>query len=119
MAENVEIKSERQNPLFGRREITAEMRAEGATPERKKVLKLLAEKLGAAEDCIVLEKIEHRYGTRSAKILASVYETAELANKEPAWKFARGSGKKKAGGEAKPEKKAEAKKEEGKKEEKK
>ena len=109
MADSVEIKAEKANPLFGRREIVGEMKAEAATPERKHVMKLLADKLGVAGDCIVLEKIEHRYGTRTARLYFSVYDNAALAKKEPAYKFERGAGKKKAGGEE-GEKKQEKKK---------
>ncbi|MFH1106980.1 MAG: hypothetical protein V1787_03725 [Candidatus Micrarchaeota archaeon] len=112
MADSIELKDERKNPLFGRREITAQMRVEGATPTRKHVKKLLADKLASAEECIVLEKIEHRYGTRAATIYASVYDSAELAKKEPGYKSERGGGKKQ-GGDSKEEKTEEKKQPKG------
>ncbi|MFH1200500.1 MAG: hypothetical protein V1708_05520 [Candidatus Micrarchaeota archaeon] len=110
-ATSFEMKSERKNQLFGRRECTAMMSVEAATPNRKEVLKLIADKTASAEDCIVLEKIEHRYGTRNATLYFRVYDSAALAKKEPAYKSERSSGKKKEdGGEAKKKEKKAKKK---------
>ena len=98
----LEIIEQKENPFFGRKEIVGKMKVEGTTPSRKEILSELKKKMDAKEDCIILEKVEHKFGSREARIYAKIYEKAEDAKKEPGYKNMRNTGEKKKKGEEKP-----------------
>ena len=103
---DLEVVSEKANPLMGRKEITLSMKAGQATPSRKHVLDAISSKFGNAQDCIVIDKIEQQFGSRIVKVRAKIYEKPEAAKLEPAYKFARATGEKKAAAPKKEKKKA-------------
>ncbi|MCX6767395.1 MAG: hypothetical protein NTY90_01530 [Candidatus Micrarchaeota archaeon] len=93
----LEVASDSKNPLYDRREIQALASATKATPSRKQIMEELAKQLGVKPDCIVIDKIEQRFGRQSAGVKAKVYSSPESAKKfEKEYKFARTEGKKKA-----------------------
>ena len=102
---DLKIVSEKSNELMGRKEIVAQASVDAATPSRKDLLKMLGEKLGNAQDCIVIGKVDQQFGAKLVSVHASVYDSPEKAKAhEPGYKFARGTGEKKKGA-AKEEKK--------------
>jgi ribosomal protein S24E len=96
----MEVLEEKDNHLFARKEVVALFEAV-STPSRKSVLEELGKKFGAKHDCIVIDKVEHAFGRKTARIFAKIYSTPEQARKfERNYKFARGAEKKKAGEQA-------------------
>ena len=78
---SLHIKEKKRNELFGRLEITATIDAEGSTPSRKNVLDLILSSTGANKDVVVINKIEHKFGHKTATISARVYDSSELRAK--------------------------------------
>ncbi len=80
----LEIKSETNNPLIGRKEIRGILVFDKATPSNAEVKKEIAVKLGVPENMIVNKHVCTRYGEPSAEFLAYVYDSREnLARYEP------------------------------------
>lgn len=101
----LEVVSEKENPLLERKEIVLKMPVEKETPSRKELMPLLAKKYGNAEKLIFIEKIEHPYGTKHAKIYARLYSTEKAALREPEYLKKREEAKKKGEAPAAPAKK--------------
>ena len=86
------IKEQKENALLQRKEVTAELIFDKATPSNVDVSKELAAKLSANEDVIVLKKIEGAYGTTTATVRAYVYASKEQKAKiEPKVKAKKGA----------------------------
>ncbi|MEM0475690.1 MAG: hypothetical protein QW343_02760 [Candidatus Norongarragalinales archaeon] len=91
---DLKIVEQKENKLFHRKEAIIEIAFAGATPRRSEVLAELSEKLGAPAAQIVVRKIQHAFGRRSAVVFARVYDSPEFLKKfEPAWILSRGTGK--------------------------
>lgn len=73
----LKVTSQKENPLLMRKEITASVHFDKATPSNVEVSKALAAKFSAAEDVIVVKKIDGGFGKASAVITAYVYDTKE------------------------------------------
>ncbi len=87
----VEITSEKQNALFGRKEVQLAIEGDKATPSRKDVIGAVCKKLSASADCVSLQKIEQGYGSKKVHALAYVYSSKEALEKsEPAYFAKRG-----------------------------
>lgn len=71
------ITGNKENALLQRKDVTATLTFDKATPSNAEVSKALAAKLSAPEDAIVIKKIEGGFGTTSAKVRAVVYASAE------------------------------------------
>lgn len=97
----MEVLQDKENQLFGRRELVVKMAVPNETPSRKHVMEEVQKQFAAAADTIVIDKIEHPFGTKYTKIFVKIYEKAEGARKEPAYKKARGTKKEKASEEKK------------------
>ncbi|MGB9577297.1 MAG: hypothetical protein ACP5O3_03775 [Candidatus Micrarchaeia archaeon] len=98
----VEVISSKENPLFDRKELVVVARDFSATPNRLEVLEALSKKVNALKECIAIRKIEHKFGSKQARILARVYSSAKkLAEIEPAFVKERGKPKEKAAEEKK------------------
>lgn len=91
----MEVISEKYNELFARKEVIAKMPIETATPPRSEVMKSMQAHFAAAESEIVINKVEHPFGSKFIKIHASIYKTAEGAKKEPKYIGERGKKKEK------------------------
>ena len=92
----LELISEKENPLFGRKEVVVSLPVTESTPSRKTVLELMSKKFGNSEKLIFIGKIEHPFGTRKAKIYARLYSDEKAAAAEHAYVQVRGTGKKQA-----------------------
>ncbi len=91
------VKSEKDNPLFDRKEVNVQIGHISATPSRKEVLEALAAKFGHKES-IVIDKITHHFGRKSVEVKAKVYAKAEtMKTTEPAYRLARTEGTKNGG----------------------
>ncbi len=91
------VKSEKDNPLFDRKEVVVQLDKVGVTPSRKDVLESLAKKFGHKES-IVIDKITHHFGRKNVQVSAKIYSKPEtMKQTEPAYKLARTEGKKDGG----------------------
>ena len=91
------VKSEKDNPLFDRKEVTVQIGHISVTPSRKDVLEALASKFGHKES-IVIDQITHAFGRKSVQVSAKIYSKAEtMKQTEPAYKQARTEGTKNGG----------------------
>ncbi|MBI4144841.1 hypothetical protein HY493_01385 [Candidatus Woesearchaeota archaeon] len=71
------ITGQKENALLQRKDVTATLSFDKATPSNAEVAKALAAKLSTSEDTIVVKRIEGGFGTTSAKVHALVYASAE------------------------------------------
>ncbi len=78
---NIEITSQRDNPLLKRREVyfRIEHASEGSTPRRSEVRKAVADSLKANLDLVFVKKYETKAGMNVAFGLANVYKTIDEA----------------------------------------
>jgi len=98
------VLSKKENPLFARTEITAEVKFQGKTPSRKEIMGGIADKIGTKPELIAIRKIEQIFGSKELKITAHIYKTKEEMEKtEPKYIFSRNAGKKGKEAEAKAE----------------
>jgi len=81
--------SEKENALFGRKEVV--FAATGSpTPSRDKVAESVSVACKCSKDCVVIDRIGQKFGTKIVEIHAMVYKSAEAAKKtESNYKFAR------------------------------
>lgn len=77
---NVKIASERENPIIGRKEIWAVVRA-GCTPMRSEIKTRLAAELGTEKDLIVVDKIKTATGSSDVEVYVKVYADEESKRK--------------------------------------
>jgi ribosomal protein S24E len=99
------ITEKKENEMFSRQEVTAEVRFTGVTPSRKELTAEIAKKLSAKPELVSVQGARQLFGAKTLRVTAHVYKTEEeLARIEPAHIRERNSGKKKE------EAKAEAKK---------
>ncbi len=97
------VKSEKDNPLFDRKEVIVQLDPVQTTPSRKDVLEALAKKFGHKET-IVIDKITHHFGRKNVQVSAKIYSKVEtMKETEPGFKLARTEGRKN-GGKAKDQK---------------
>lgn len=85
----LKLVSERDNPLFGRREMVYSA-ASSPTPPVEKVAQAVAIEAKCAKECVVIDRVEQKFGQRRVRVVAKVYSSAEDAKRyERAYKFAR------------------------------
>lgn len=72
----LKIKEEKQNPLFSRNEVIAEVKTE-SVPSRIDVEKLVSEKLKAPIENIKIERIKGKFGTNVFTINILIYDSLE------------------------------------------
>ena len=77
---NLNITEEKQNPLFDRKEIKAEIEAE-ITPNREGVLKMLSEKFSIKQENIKIKSILGKFGSRIFTIQANIYNSKQEKDK--------------------------------------
>jgi ribosomal protein S24E len=71
---NVEITETRDNRLFARKEVEAEVRFDAATPKRAEIKETLCGKLGVNPELAVIRKIGTKFGQKKAHVLLHVYD---------------------------------------------
>lgn len=81
--------SEKENTLFGRREVV--FTATGSpTPSRDRIAEAVSVACKCAKDCVVVDKVDQKFGTKNVEVHAKVYKSADAAKSvERAYKFAR------------------------------
>lgn len=78
--ENFKLIEEKENPLFNRKEIRFEVKAE-ITPSRTEILKLISEKFSTQIENIKIKKIHGRFGSNNFNITTFIYKSKEDKNK--------------------------------------
>ncbi|MDQ2050681.1 30S ribosomal protein S24e [Natronolimnohabitans sp. A-GB9] len=76
---DVDIISEKENPMLHRTDVTFELTHEDATPERLQVRDSLAAKLNKDADEVVVRKLDTKFGMRKTVGEAKVYDSADAA----------------------------------------
>jgi ribosomal protein S24E len=100
---NVHVISSTENKLLDRKEISAEVSFDKATPKRAELKTAVCHKIGANPDISVLRKVESSFGRKTVKVVTYAYTSKEaLMATEPIYIKVR------EGMMAKPEKKKEA-----------
>ena len=77
---NLNITHEKQNPLFKRKEIQANIEAE-IVPSKQETAKMLSKKFAVPEDAVRIIKIQGAFGTKIFNILANIYPSKEELDK--------------------------------------
>jgi len=72
----LKITNQKDNPLFKRNEIEGNVNAE-ITPSRQEIKKLISEKFSTAPEAIKIKGIHGKFGSKSFRIQANVYASAE------------------------------------------
>ncbi len=81
---NVDIKTTNDNKLFERKEVTAEVTFDTATPKRGDIKQSICGKLGADPDTVVLRRVSSMFGLRTVKVFVHIYSNkAKLMKTEP------------------------------------
>lgn len=70
------IITEKDNPLFNRKEIQASVKSE-ITPSNENILKLLSEKFSTQPETIKLKNILGKFGSKKFTINANIYHSKE------------------------------------------
>ncbi len=78
---DAKIKGTKQNDVLGRKEVTVTISFDKGTPNRKEIKELVAGKLGANPDGMVLREVTSKFGTRSVDALLHGYPSKEAALK--------------------------------------
>jgi ribosomal protein S24E len=73
----LKVIEQKENVLLHRKEVTATVTFDKATPSNADVMKELAAKCGGTEDAIVMKKIDGGFGNHTAHVKAFVYASAE------------------------------------------
>ena len=85
------IIEKKEYPLLSRTEIIAEESYTGATPSRETIKKILADKLNARNELIVIKHIYPEFGFGNARIIAHLYSNKkDMERIEPEYAFNKG-----------------------------
>lgn len=77
---DIQIIDEDENPLLHRTDVTFEVTHEEATPSRLSVRDSLAAMLNKDADEVVIRKLETKFGMRTTRGYAKVYESPKIAH---------------------------------------
>jgi len=72
--ENLKVINEKENPLFGRKEIKIEIKSE-ITPKKTDVSKLISEKFSSKPENILVKKIAGKFGSKNFTVSANIYNS--------------------------------------------
>ncbi len=70
---DLKLKSVKENKVFDRKEVVAEIKFSGSTPKRYEVLEALSKSLEVEPELIVVRNINNVYGGSRAIVYARVY----------------------------------------------
>ncbi len=73
----IEIEGRHKNTFFHREEVNFELLNIKKTPSREEVRKALAAQLGANEELVVIDEIDHEFGSTRVYGFAKKYDTVE------------------------------------------
>ncbi|MBI4116260.1 hypothetical protein HY449_00785 [Candidatus Pacearchaeota archaeon] len=76
----IRIIAQRENPLFKRKEIAAEMSVP-SSPKIDEVEKIISEKISVPAECVKIKKIRGNFGTNLFNIIAFAYDSKEDKDK--------------------------------------
>lgn len=76
---DIHIIEEEENPLLHRTDVTFEVTHDEATPSRLSVRDSLAATLNKEADEVVVHKLDTKFGMRTTRGYAKVYDTPEIA----------------------------------------
>jgi len=78
---DVQITSEKENPLLKRKEVSFQLEhgQAGSTPARLEIRKAVAGKLKTSEDLVFVKRFNTKTGTHVARGIAHVYDSVEQA----------------------------------------
>ena len=89
----LKITKDHENVMLKRREVSATLSFDKATPSNAEVAKAIATKLSAHEDVIVMKQILGGFGSNTAQVTAYIYATKEQREKiEPKIKVKKAEG---------------------------
>ncbi|NYZ79766.1 hypothetical protein H0N95_00775 [Candidatus Micrarchaeota archaeon] len=77
----IQILTDKENALLGRRELNVLVKEYGATPDRKEITKALAGELQTSEKNILLDKVNQEYGKHESVCYVKVYNTLDEKKK--------------------------------------
>ncbi|MFA6073718.1 MAG: hypothetical protein WC758_06385 [Candidatus Woesearchaeota archaeon] len=66
--------------LLPRKEVRMFVAFEDATPNRKQLKKIVAEKTKSKEDMVIIRNVYTKYGSKEAEIVAFIYDNVEALN---------------------------------------
>ncbi len=75
------ITTQKENPLLNRKELHGELTFQGATPSNKQLLEELAKKLGVGQEVVAIRHIFGEFGGSKAKFEAYAYTSKEQFDK--------------------------------------
>ncbi len=73
---DISIIKENELPLLGRRDVTARVAFQGATPGRAQLRGALAHKLNTKEPLVIVRRIATSFGEQASVVEASAYKDA-------------------------------------------
>ena len=76
----LEITQEKENPLFGRKEILGSIDAQ-VTPSKNEVEALIVEKFSTKPEMISIKGIHGKFGSKSFMVNANIYSSSEEKKK--------------------------------------
>lgn len=68
------IKTQRDNPLLNRKDVTAEIVFTGATPSRDAVMNDVASQFKVQADVVEIKEIKTEFGHQKGKVLVYIYK---------------------------------------------
>lgn len=77
----MEVKSDFENKLLGRREVKLTIENAAATITRVEAKAQVVKKFDAEEDLVIIENIGSRYGNANVTVTASIYDNKETLEK--------------------------------------
>lgn len=75
------IKTQKENELLSRKEITAKVNFEGSTPNRKDIQAEIAKKAKVDAKLLIVKKIDTIFGEPSANITAYAYTNEDVMSR--------------------------------------
>ncbi len=78
---NIEITTDRKNPLLNRRDLEIEIRDFNETPSKKELMQLVSSKTGVEAPKILIRNIKQQFGKTNAIAYIKIYEDVESLNK--------------------------------------
>ncbi len=76
---DIQLISEKNNPLLNRREVVFKVLHDEATPSRKSIVERLAATMNSKEGLVMVDSLKTDFGKRETIGYAKIYENAERA----------------------------------------
>ena len=78
----MEVISEKANPVLKRREIIVKIKGAGATPPRKDVVAAIASHFGVEEKIVLVDQILTEFGISDARVRVKIYDDPQFIPKK-------------------------------------